>query len=270
MKTILYYFTGTGNSLSTAKLLAKSLPDTELLPVAGLLSAGKKITVPTGCTAGFVFPMYCGGMPNIMKRFFEAADLSKADYVFSVINPGSSAQGSPVKHIAEYCEAAGHTLNGSWWVQMPDNYIPLANPPEKAGQEKMFAAAEEKIAVISDAVLKKETVLEPWTFLGKLMFAAAYKTFSRKLTVFDKKFRVSPHCCGCQTCVKVCPVNNITFEAIPVWHHHCEGCLACLQFCPKGAISCGGKTEERIRYHHPAANVSDMIAQKQVKEDSKK
>ena len=36
MKTIIYYFTGTGNSLSAAKKIAAGLGDCRLVPVASL------------------------------------------------------------------------------------------------------------------------------------------------------------------------------------------------------------------------------------------
>ena len=53
-------------------------------------------------------------------------------------------------------------------------------------------------------------------------------------------------------CVDVCPVNNsrILPKGKKEWLNHCEGCLG-LQFCPVEAISCGGKTDERPRYHTP-------------------
>ena len=36
MKTIIYYFTGTGNSLAAAKKIAAALKDCELVPIASL------------------------------------------------------------------------------------------------------------------------------------------------------------------------------------------------------------------------------------------
>jgi len=44
MKTIIYYFTGTGNSLAVAKKIAAVLGDCDLVPIASLQSATADIT----------------------------------------------------------------------------------------------------------------------------------------------------------------------------------------------------------------------------------
>lgn len=264
MKTILYYFTGTGNSLRAARTLQKNLDECELRPMAGLLLAEKNITAETDENIGFVFPMYCAGMPNIVVRFFQQIHLGKAGYVFSVITCGSSIQGSPVKPIADLCNKAGHILNSSWFVQMPSNFFPKEESVCTDKQKEVFSAAEKKLASIADSISSRESVSDKHTLAGKLMYLAAYKPFMRTIPSFDKKFTVSNDCNSCMTCVKVCPVNNIISGdgKRPEWQHHCEACLGCMQFCPKGAISYEGKSESCKRYHNPAVSADDMIQQK--------
>lgn len=268
MKTIVYYFTGTGNSLAAARGLASRLPDTEIRPIAGLLLKNEKITAPSDTNIGVVYPMYAGGLPNIVVRFFEHLDLSKAGYVFSLITEGSRL-GSPTKQIAPLSEKAGHLLDAAWWVSMPDNYIILQGAPEKSVQKKMFEEANKKFDVIAKCIENREPVLEGLSFAGSMMYAFLHKGFMKKIPDFGQKLVISSNCNGCLVCVKVCPVNNISHveKSRVVWNHHCEGCLACLQFCPKEAISCGGKTVSRKHYHHPAASVQDMIAQKEAGQD---
>ena len=38
----------------------------------------------------------------------------------------------------------------------------------------------------------------------------------------------------------------------------CIQCLSCLQYCPKQAISMGGATETRERYHNPNVSAADL------------
>ena len=38
----------------------------------------------------------------------------------------------------------------------------------------------------------------------------------------------------------------------------CIGCLSCLQYCPTGAISLGGITEKRARYHNARVSAADL------------
>lgn len=264
MVTRIYYFTGTGNSLEVARELQSQLKDAELVPIAGLLQKGEKIAVSKGETTGIVFPMYCGGVPNIVVRFFEHINLSKAKYVFSLITEGGKSNANPLNQIKSLCEKAGHELNGSWWVQMPDNYIPMSGAIPKDEQQKLFEKEKTKVASIARSVESGEEIVEKENFFGKLMRGCAYKPFMKRIKEFDKKYSVSEKCVKCQTCVNVCPVNNIVFDENTgiTWQHRCEGCMACIQFCPKGAISCGEKADKRERYHHPAVTPADMNEQK--------
>ena len=266
MKTILYYFTGTGNSLRAARTLQKNLDDCELKPIAGVLLSGKSVTAKKDANIGFVFPMYCAGVPNIVVRFFNQINLKDAGYVFSVITCGSSVQGSPTKPIAALCEKAGHALNGSWFVQMPSNYIPKCDCPSADKQKEIFDAAENKLASIAESIAYRENKSDKHTLTGKLMYLAAYKPFMKKIPSFDKNFTRNSHCNSCMTCVKICPVNNITADEGKnlQWLHHCEACLACLQFCPQEAISYEGKSESRRHYHNPSVGINDLTEQKKT------
>lgn len=265
MKTVLYYFTGTGNSLAVARAIAVRLPDTELVPIPMLMLRGEKIAAPANANIGIVYPLYALGLPNIVVQFFKILDLSTAGYVFSVVTEGGKF-GSPTKQIAKLAKTSGHDLNAAWWIQMPDNYIPLSAPPAKPERKTIREDALRKVAVLVEAVSARRPRPIDLTIPGKILRFVMYKPFMKKIPQFGKKFIVSPSCNGCLVCRDICPVNNI--RALPKgkkeWLNHCEGCLACLQFCPVDAISCGGKTDERPRYHHPDVTIADMKAQKGI------
>jgi len=57
-------------------------------------------------------------------------------------------------------------------------------------------------------------------------------------------------CCGCQTCIKVCPYSAISFNTekkISVVNEIlCKGCGTCGSGCPTGAIKCKHFTDEQI------------------------
>lgn len=261
MDTTIYYFTGTGNSLVAARMLQSNLPDSKLIPIAGMMLKGEKAIASMNSVVGVVYPMYCGVLPNIVQRFFANSDFTKAKYVFTVITEGGKTNGNPEKNTRLACMSSGHDLNGSWWVQMPDNYIPLSNAIPKEEQDRLTEEASVKIKSISKSVLEFEHVIEKEKVGGKFIRAAS-GSFLKHVADFGSKLNVTDDCVKCGTCVKVCPVDNITLSDKPVWNHHCEGCLACLQFCPKGAIVYKNKAD-RKRYHHCEVSVQDMEAQKQ-------
>ncbi len=93
----------------------------------------------------------------------------------------------------------------------------------------------------------------------------SYGSFSRTVRSSDKAFSVSDACTSCGTCVKVCPVENLTMvKDRPSWLHHCECCCACLHFCPVEAIDLNVMqgTKGRGRYRHPDLKLEDMKAQR--------
>lgn len=263
MKTILYYFTGTGNSLAVARALSERVPESELVPIPKLMLSHKKNTVFEDVNIGVIFPLYAMGVPNIVVKFFETLDLSKAGYVFSITTEGG-AYGFPKGQVQKLCKNSGHSLDAAWWIQMPNNYIPMEGAQPKTTQKTIREDALRKISVIAEDIKIRKQVLTDLSIVGKLFRMVMYRYFMRNISSFDKKFIVSHSCNGCMICAKVCPVNNI--QSLPkgkkVWLHNCEGCLACLQFCPVEAISCGKATEDRARYHHPNVTSDDMAAQK--------
>ena len=263
MKTILYYFTGTGNSLAVSRAIADRLPDTELVPIPMLLLGGEKVHAQKDANIGIISPLYAMGLPGIVVRFFGILDLSDAGYVFSVVTEGGT-YGSPTSQIAALAKQSGHDLNAAWWIRMPDNYIPLSAPPAKPEQKTIREDALRKVVVLTEAVRERCPRQIDLTTTGKLLRLVMYKPFMKNIPAFGKKFVVSSNCNGCMLCVDICPVNNIRVlpKGKKEWLDHCEGCLACLQFCPVEAISCGGKTDERPRYHHPNVTAADMRAQK--------
>lgn len=193
MKTVLYYFMGTGNSLAVARAIAAWLPDTELVPIPMLMLRGEKIAAPANANIGIVYPLYAMGLPNIVVQFFGKLDLSAAGYVLSVVTEGGRC-GSPTGQITELAKSSGHDLNAAWWIQMPDNYIPLSAPPAKSEQKTIREDALRKVAVLVEAVTARRPRHIDLTIHGKLLRLVLYKPFMRRIPQFGKKFIVSTCC----------------------------------------------------------------------------
>lgn len=77
--------------------------------------------------------------------------------------------------------------------------------------------------------------------------------------------KVDEKCIGCQTCIKVCPMNNIELiEGKIKIKDNCMTCLACFHWCPTAAIYMSKEKaiERREKYHHPDVRLTDIIKQK--------
>jgi NAD-dependent dihydropyrimidine dehydrogenase PreA subunit len=258
MKTTLFCFSSTGNSLRIARDLAAEIGDTEITCIPQ--------TDPTGARSeadrvGIVFPVYIFGMPNLVAEFCRKLTVKPNAYVFGVITYGGMP-GAALPQLAKILSSRGISLSAGFGIAMPGNYTPLYGAVSSERQHHLFVLASERVRDIAAAVRSGHTGKLPSSpFLFNLFFHRfLYQVSMPRLGKSDEKFRVTETCDGCGICEKVCPVQNIKIQAgHPSWKHHCEQCMACLQWCPKEAIEFGKSTVGRRRYHHPDFTARDFM-----------
>jgi ferredoxin/flavodoxin len=258
MKTVVYYFSGTGNSLKVAKEIASGLGDTELIP---LREAVKKDTAVDAGRIGFVFPVYMWGVPSLVVDFVKKNKNLKGKYVFSVVTYGGSPGATNVQ-LKKLIQQNGGVLSAGFAIHMPGNYVPMYPAMSLETQVKLFDAAKPKIADMVAKVKNNESgILEKNKFIVNLVLSGGFYSISMpRIHGMDKKFRAQDTCTSCGICQKVCPVENISIEnGKPVWKHKCEQCMACIQWCPVTAIQYGKGTIGRARYRHPDIKVQEMM-----------
>jgi ferredoxin len=259
MKTIIYYFTGTGNSLSAAKKIAASLGDCELVPIALLQKTNGNI-VPPAERIGIACPVYFSGIPAMVATFAGRLDLATVRYVFAVVTNGGGGGSAALRQIDILLrKQRGRGLDAGFAVSMPGNYILMYSSPEGKKQEEILAKADEQIAGITGPVTRCEKRALPSSLISTLLHTLLYPWFTSHVHTDDKKFTVNDKCTSCGTCAAVCPANNIEMiEGKPVWKHHCELCCGCIHTCPVQAIQAGPGTEKRLRYRNPSVTIAEL------------
>ena len=255
MKTVLYWFSGTGNSLMIAKTIAAELGGAEMVP---MLRADRAADVVAE-RVGLVFPVYAFGPPGAVLRFARAVAIPAGAYVFSVATMGGLAGGTH-RRLRAVLRRRGIELAGGWSVIMPGNYTPMYGAEPAGKIEKTLAKVPARVGEIAAAVNRGERgriedSVPPFNWVGALANRAGLSRFRGA----DRKFIVQSQCTHCGLCARVCPVENIRMEnGTPVWQHRCEQCMACLQWCPVEAIQFGKATVGRRRYHHPDCKAADV------------
>jgi ferredoxin len=257
MKTVIFYYSGTGNSLWSARLLADGLGDAKLRPMkqADALAAGDAEAV------GFVFPVHVWGIPVPVVRFIERLSLRPRVYLFALaVNAGQVSR--TLVQLRGVLAGRGLKLAAGFSVILPSNYIPWGGPGPAARQKTRFASARAKIAEAADCIAgRKSAPIEKGPLWQRIVFTAIYKMTRKQVHKMDKDFWCDDKCNACGVCVQICPAGNIELkEGEPVWKHHCEQCLACIQWCPRESIQFGKKTPAYERYHHPEVSLKDMLA----------
>lgn len=260
MKSVVYYFTGTGNSLVAARDIAGGL-QCELRPVPAALKQSK--IEPDADRIVIVFPVYAWGPPVIIRRFIRKFSTLQGRDIYPVLTYGGSPGGTVNILEKEVTEKGGRIVS-SFGMKMPGNCITLYGAPH---DEKLKDLFDDYISKINDIVKSIATGSEGFKSANGKIFNAllsglVYKGFLKGLPNMDKKFYSDEKCNSCRICEKVCPAGNIEMkDGKPVWKGSCEQCMACIQWCPVESIQHGKKTIGRKRYHHPDIKVTDMFEQ---------
>jgi ferredoxin/flavodoxin len=292
-KARIFYFTGTGNSLAAAHMIAGKI-DGDTDPIArykGEPSVSVKEDI-----VGIVFPVYLAqiyGIPEIVRNFLGKIAYEKSKYYFVLCTYGGYASPNAfptINNCVKIAKSQGGNITGRFYVRFPMNnldydHIPV---PIERDTSKILAAAYSKIELIADSVLKGKTgntyIQNVCNFTLGRLFALAEKpimksmrkyakveddsglTYHELVHLSDRSIIFLPEkCTGCGICEKVCPVNNIQMKnGIPGWNNNCEMCFACDEWCPQKAIRHWGKLEGK-NYHHPSVGVKDIMEQKIIR-----
>jgi len=256
MKTIIYYYTGTGNSLWAARKLAEELKDARICSMRRASPENE-----ASDAVGLVFPVHIWGLPRRVIDFVARLPAGKAYYFALAVNAGQVA--GTLKQLARLMKARGLTLSAGLDIVMPSNYIPWGGAAPEAEQQRRFAAAAEKIRDIAPNIDRGEagSVEKGPLWQNLLLSGLCYRLAYPKVPKMDKNFWTDDKCNGCAICTAVCPSGNILVHGRkPEWQGNCEQCLACIQWCPTEAIQYGKKTPGYARYRHPEVTLSDMQA----------
>ncbi len=258
MKTVLYVYTGTGNSLWIAGQLALELKDASLEFMPSL-SGNSNVEADR---VGIIFPVHIWGLPHRVIQFVNHLQVKPETYFFALaVNAGQVA--ATLLQMKKLMSKRGLSLALGYSIVMPTNYIPWGGPGPIEAQQRLFSEAREKAKAIAEPILRDERKeVDRGPFWQNILFSWFYKMSFRQVPKMDKNFWVDDKCNSCGICSKVCPANNIEMvNEKPAWPHRCEQCFACLQWCPQEAIQHGKKTPKYQRYHHPEVTLKDLLDQ---------
>ena len=272
MKHVIYYFSGTGNTLFVARDIAEEL-GASLIPIASLIN-DPVVDVDSEVT-GIVYPVYYGELPVIVREFAGKMANLEGKYIFAVCTFGGSA-GDSLRSLRKIIRSRGGELPATYGVHMPQNafykFWEKHEPLYRNWRKKKLNTVISNIKarkrgdfftnVIFDIIFKGiQAYMRPkykQSFI-KLSGASPDLSVEELIRLNDTSFSVTDECTGCGICAKVCPVNNIIMvENRPTWQHRCENCIACYNFCPEKAIR-NSIASEGYYYRHPDIKVRDMM-----------
>ena len=257
---MIFYFSGTGNSLYVAQKLHES-EGGELINIADAVNEKQfKYKIADGEKIGIVFPVYFYGLPTIVAEFMDRLTIESdgSPFVYTVITCGGSI-GHADKMIADRLKQKNLQLNSAFSIKMPSNYVIMYDVPDKEKQNLTLQDAEKQIEKIVESleVNKKGNFVSNRGYFA-LLSSLAYRLYGtyRK----TKKFYATDACTSCGLCEEICPSRAIQLSSgKPRWvNEKCSHCSACINRCPSQAIQYGNATKKRGRYVNPNVKFSDM------------
>ncbi len=253
MKTQLYYFSATGNSLTTTYLLSDILGDCELIPVKDLQNQTKIIV--SAERVGFIFPVYYGNMPWIVRNTLSRMVFQPNTYAF-LFTTQRGHTGAVAQRFDQLLRTRGIALSLARGIALPGNSF-ISDPvvAEKQLKEQVSNVHEQATDIQNGLVEDYSTSsLLPQTPID-------YPNNFRGITADET-------CIGCGICVSVCPMKNIELiDGHANIGDDCITCLSCFHWCPKEAIWMPKQEgiERRTKYHHPDITLDMIRAQKLLK-----
>ncbi|MCR4691060.1 MAG: EFR1 family ferrodoxin [Lachnospiraceae bacterium] len=237
----IYYFTGTGNSMRAARVIAERIGNTEIVS----MKADPSDYSAKDCEiVGFVYPVYHWTMPAPAESFVEKLDINPKAYVFVVAMP-SFVCGIACEKLAEILDRKGIKLQYGNIVNSVANYA-IVYPPFPSPW-LMVPKTEKKLKKIAEDIFCRKT--RPYPRASKMIKRKRDRVMTPYLELqkyADNPFTISKDCISCGLCSRVCPCHNIVLEGgKPSFQHHCANCMACVVSCPKRAIGYEIRGEDR-------------------------
>jgi len=253
-KRIVFYFTGSGNSLYVAKHLSeKPISIPQVLQGDQFEFEADEI--------GFVFPDYQGKAPSIVQEFAQKVKL-KANYMFSVITYG--LDNCLVTELwAEYAKQYGMEFDYINVFLTQDVYLTMFDQD----QQRTLAAQKDEegqlAKIVDDINSRKEWIYEITPeahergemIMNMVSRMPIYPVRSEQLLRIDRDL-----CVGCGTCTQVCPKKCFSFGNMGVTNNgECAYCLACANNCPQKAIKLMREANPNARYRHPKITLQEIV-----------
>ena len=263
--TKIYYFSGTGNSLWSAKKIAEGIGgDCELFNI-GAAGQESEIVIEADSVV-LVYPSYAYGLPVIVRRFIKQAvfktpnesstqNEKSAPYIASFVTYGSSPRGTQGE-LRRILKKKGIVKMFFGNIPAVENYLALFGPPKAQTFERRNIMQEKATEEAVRQVLeRRENTVN--TFCPFSAFVSWL--FSLGIKIFYKYYRIGENCNGCAVCQKVCPVSAIIMRGgRPHWTKKCQNCQGCINICPLRAIQFGRVKFGTAGYIHHKINISDL------------
>lgn len=248
---MIFYFTGTGNSLYIAREL-----DVDIRSIPQVIN-----WTPMDFTAdriGIVCPIYGHEMPTMVKDFLAKVAFH-TDYLFLILTYGEM-HGGAAEIADRYLCSVGKRADYINSIQMVDNFLPSFDMDEQRAKDKKIP---EQLSVIKQDLAEKKKAIQKANLRDKAVHRMYIGFTKNQPETMWASYRVTDDCIGCGLCTKVCPAGCIKLVDQRAVHslEGCQACMACVHVCPRKAIKMTMKEPNpNARYRNEHIALRDLVA----------
>lgn len=247
---MVFYFSGTGNSLAAANVLKCC---DEVLNIADCLRSRRFEFSPAPDEPVILcLPVYFGGLPTVAEDFFKRFRLrTRPSGLYGVLTYGGREFDSPLV-LRDALLQVGAPLTAVFTVRMPANFVifyeiaddeQIAHYLEKSGARlaAIRAFIRDGAPNPGSADLSRPLPPDSPSVRGREKYDELRKT---------SHFHVADTCVHCGVCASRCPTGALVMrDDTPTWvKDECCLCMACVRC---GAILYDDLIGGRKRYVHP-------------------
>ena len=250
------YFSCTGNTRWAAEELGKAL-DEELVDMSTTEPSSLFSSTEVG-SLGICIPVHGWRPPVFVREWLLRADFSKCriDYCWALLTAGDTL-GESAFILEHQLSAMGLRLDSMFSLLMPESYVglPFMDVDTAANELRKVTKAREALQGYKSAIESRDRGIRElhigrWPRINSRILGGAFERW----LLTDKPFHVKgDKCTGCGTCVRHCPMGNMTMgtDRMPQWTHsgRCLSCFACYHHCPTHAIEYGSRTSGKGQYY---------------------
>lgn len=246
---IVFCFSGTGNSLASAKIIAERLGCEVRCINSVFMSRSEKYAYNR---VVIIFPSYAYGLPKPVKEFLKANKFT-CNYLALAVTFGTSPGGTLYRAERLLKKRVDHFKR----IKSVENYIPFFGtmPPDEIKkwtqrQNDVTREFAEEVFCYAKSVNKhKGSLLLPVSLLFSL-FTGVLGLFIR----CNKRL-----CTKCGLCADACPSQAIVVgKKAKILNSKCSQCQRCINICPKKALTLFRNNKKCNSYIHPDITASEL------------
>ncbi|WP_411681900.1 EFR1 family ferrodoxin [Clostridium thailandense] len=249
MKGVLYYFSGTGNTMWVANKIKENFRYYGV--DISLINMESEQPINIKCYDFMIIgsPVHFGTEPKIVSNFFRKLPNVKKKIKTIVYSTQSGKSSSAVLSMAKSLTEKGYDIFIQTSIKMPNNrYFILGKKSSLEEESQVLIKSSEKVKKVIKLFMENKRLKECNSNI-RMKFGRVYGKFLRNsLPRVSKNITSSEECMKCGLCLRNCPKSNITFEnGHAIFHSQCMLCLRCIYICPINAIRYKGKKIDQIQ-----------------------